>query len=84
MEKIGGVDVLASAEDEFSDVVAFYNEQSEGLGFEFAVEVLRTIDRIIRHPHAWSPLSTRTRRCRTNRFPFGIVYQIRNNRILIK
>ena len=83
MEKITGVDFLAPAEAELLEAIAWYNEQSEGLGFEFAAETLRTIERIVHYPRAWRALSKRTRRCRTNRFPFGIIFQIRNNRILI-
>ena len=74
---------LDSAEAEFVEAISYYNEQSEGLGYEFAAEVKRTIGRIVNYPKAWTPLSRRTRRCRTNRFPYGIVYQIREDTILI-
>lgn len=74
---------LYSAEIEFVEAISFYNKQSEGLGYEFAAEVKRTIGRIANYPEAWTPLSKRTRRCRTNRFPYGIVYQIREDTILI-
>ena len=83
MEKIAGVDLLASAEAELLAAITWYNEQSEGLGFEFAAEVLRSIERIVRYPQAWGALSKRTRRCRANRFPYGIIYQLREDRILI-
>lgn len=74
---------LAPAEDELFEAVAYYNTQSEGLGYEFASEVKRTIERIIQYPEAWFPLSKRTRRCRTNRFPYGIIYQIKNKTLII-
>ena len=77
------VDVLAPAVAELREAVEYYNRQSEGLGFEFAAEVRRTIARIVQFPDAWSALSVRTRRCRTNRFPYGIVYQIRDDAILV-
>lgn len=78
------VEFLEVAESEFVEAIDYYNEQSEGLGYEFAAEVKRTIDRIIQYPGAWPKLSTRTRRCRTDRFPYGIIYQvIREDRILI-
>ena len=60
---------LAPAEAEFLDAISYYNMQSEGLGYEFAAEVKKTIERIIQYPEAWAKLSKRTRRCRTNRFP---------------
>ncbi|MCD5406941.1 MAG: type II toxin-antitoxin system RelE/ParE family toxin [Desulfotomaculum sp.] len=77
------VEFLNSAENEFIDAVAYYNLQSERLGFEFAAEVKRTIDRIIKYPNAWTRLSKRTRRCRTNKFPYEIIYQIRTGTMLI-
>ncbi len=77
------LDFLDPAEAEFAETIAYYNLQSAGLGFEFAVEVKRTIGRIIQYPKAWTSLSKRTRRCRTNRFPYGVVYQVREDTILI-
>ena len=35
------------------------------------------------NPTAWHPLYARTRRCRTHKFPFGLIYQIRDNELLI-
>ncbi len=78
-----GIKFLAPAEAEFNDAISFYNMQSEGLGYEFAAEVKRTIERIIQYPEAWTKLSKRTRRCRTNRFPYGIIYQVREETLLI-
>ena len=77
------IDFLAPAEAEFVDAVVYYNMQSEGLGFEFAAEIKRTIERIIQYPEAWPRLSKRTRRCRTNRFPYGVIYQLREEKLLI-
>lgn len=74
---------LAPAEAELFDAVAYYNTQSEGLGYEFAAEVKRTIERIVQYPEAWVQLSKRTRRCRTNRFPYGVIYQVRSENLLI-
>jgi len=74
---------LAPAEAELLDAISYYNMQSEGLGYEFAAEVKKTIERIIQYPEAWAKLSKRTRRCRTNRFPYGVIYQIREETLLI-
>jgi hypothetical protein len=42
-----------------------------------------TTQLIADHPLAWTPMSSRTRRCRTHRFPFGLFYQVRRDEILI-
>lgn len=60
-----------------------YDEKENGLGQIFLDEIDAAIARILSNPHAWHPLSPRTRRCRTHRFPFGLIYQIRSDEILI-
>ena len=77
------LDFLQTADDEFADAVAYYNLQSEGLGLEFAAEVKRALGRVLQYPTAWTPLSARTRRCRLNRFPYALLYQLRNDSILV-
>ena len=74
---------LDEAEAEFIEHVAYYEEEREGLGLEFAHEVFAAINRIVRFPAAWSPYSNRSRRCLLRRFPFGIVYQIIDEEIVI-
>jgi hypothetical protein len=77
------VDFLQTADEEFVEAIAYYNLQSEGLGLAFAAEVQRGLVRILQYPTAWTPLSRRTRRCRLNRFPYALLYQVRSNLILI-
>ncbi|MFH1561976.1 MAG: type II toxin-antitoxin system RelE/ParE family toxin [Nitrospirota bacterium] len=72
-----------SARVELNDSIDYYEDCRLGLGIEFAEEVYSTIQRIIQFPEAWSQLSPNSRRCLTNRFPYGIVYQVLENKILI-
>jgi len=76
---------LQPAAAELYDAIGFYNIQRQGLGLEFAKEVEDTIERIKQNPEAWTTISMskQARRCLTNRFPYGIIYQIRENTILI-
>jgi len=77
------IEFLPPARAELTDAISYYNIQSEGLGYEFAAEVKRTLERIAQYPDAWFRLSKRTHRCRTNRFPYGVIYQIRKETLLI-
>ncbi len=74
---------LGPARDEFEEAVEFYDHHRAGLGDEFEQEVESTIRRILDHPKAWNPLSLRARCCRTRRFPYGVIYQVRDDQILI-
>ena len=74
---------LEPAQIELEEEVKYFNKRRVGLGYEFAKEIADTITRILRYPEAWTKLSKRTRRCRTKRFPYGVIYQIRVDTILI-
>ncbi|MDP2990846.1 MAG: type II toxin-antitoxin system RelE/ParE family toxin [Kiritimatiellota bacterium] len=65
------------ANDEFDQAVRYYENCQPGLGLEFAEEVYATVARILEYPEAWSPMSKNTRRCLVNRFPFGVIFQIK-------
>ena len=67
------------AQTEFDRAIEYYEECLPGLGLEFAQEVHATIIRIMKYPNAWTPLSRNTRRCLVNRFPFGVVYQVKSD-----
>jgi plasmid stabilization system protein ParE len=79
------VEFLEPAAQEFYEAIVFYDIQRQGLGQEFAKEVEDTIERIKQNPEAWTTISSskRARRCLTNRFPYGIIYQIRQDTLLI-
>lgn len=74
---------LDVAQLELDQAIEYYNRERAGLGDEFLTEVLSSLDRIGQFPEAWHPCSERTRRCQTRRFPYGIIYQIRDREILI-
>jgi hypothetical protein len=68
---------------ELIDTISYFEGCRKGLGFEFAKEIFSTIQRIIYFPAAWSGFSKKTRRCLVNRFPFGIIYQFVDNKLII-
>jgi len=73
----------SAALTELTQATLYYEHQENGLGTAFLNETEATLKRILQHPTAWQPLSPRTRRCRTHRFPFGLIYQIRTDEILL-
>jgi len=73
----------SAAESELKEATEFYESAENGLGARFLDEVEAAVERIKAQPLAWAPLSPRTRRCRTHRFPYGVLYQVRSDEILI-
>ena len=73
----------SAALSELREATLYYEQQEKGLGVKFLDEIDATVDRVQRFPHAWHPVSARSRRCRTHRFPFGLLYQVRSDEILI-
>ena len=74
---------VRAAHDELKQSIKWYNQECPGLGYEFSDEVNRSIERIKENPQAWQRLSKQTRRCLARRFPYGIVYYVDNQEILI-
>jgi hypothetical protein len=74
---------LEIAQIELDQAIAYYNSESPGFGADFLDEVVKALNRIGEYPEAWHRLSRRTRRCQTRRFPYGIIYQIRSDEIIV-
>ncbi len=67
---------LEIAQIELDQAIEYYNYEVPGLGDSFLTEILKTLDRIGEFPEAWPPLSSKTRRCQTRRFPYGKVIEV--------
>jgi plasmid stabilization system protein ParE len=74
---------LPPAAREVREAARYYEEKVPGLGFEFIAELRSALRRILSHPQAWCPLDEEFRRCRTARFPYGMIYTIEDDKILI-
>lgn len=71
------------AEAEFDEAIRHYEECEPGLGLDLAEEVYSAIRRICAYPQAWSSMSRNTRRCLVNRFPFGVIFQVKAEEVRI-
>ncbi len=72
-----------AAEAEFQSAVDYYEGCEAGLGYDFSLEIFTGIQNIVSYPAAWPVLENEIRRCLVNRFPYGIVYTIERDNILI-
>lgn len=74
---------LPEARDELKEAARYYNHVRPGLGNELRNEVRSVVNRIQRHPLAWHPLNDRFRRSHTNRFPYGVIYTVYEDEVII-
>jgi toxin ParE2 len=77
------IEFLSIAESELEEAIIFYEQKEAGLGLRFLAEVQNSLLRIVDHPHAWYRLSPNTHRCRTRVFPYALVYQFQDSKIMV-
>lgn len=68
---------------EYIEAAAFYESRRGGLGAAFTLEVEATIQRLLEAPERWPTLEQGIRVCRTRTFPYGVLYSIENDAIVI-
>jgi hypothetical protein len=74
---------LEVAEIELDQAFRWYESQAPGLGEAFLIEVLSAAERVSLYPEAWHSLDDGLRRCRLNRFPYGLIYAIESGDVLV-
>ncbi|MCF8156204.1 MAG: type II toxin-antitoxin system RelE/ParE family toxin [Rhodoferax sp.] len=75
--------LLLQAQSELDDAYDWYESQASGLGQRFLIEAAHAFGLIQRFPEAWHPLSANTRRCRLKRFPYGVIYAVEGQDIIV-
>jgi len=76
------VTFLALAQEELDNIFETYDYQNN-LGYAFVDDVKETLQRIQLYPEAWHKCSTHTHRCILKQFPYAIIYQKRDDDILV-
>jgi plasmid stabilization system protein ParE len=73
------------AATELAHAIRWYEQQRAGLGGELFDAITETIDLIRAHPEIGVSRPTRrpSRQLRVNRFPYNVVYRIRENDIYV-
>lgn len=74
---------LTLAQKELDDAVLWYNQQADGLGREFLDELDRTVRRTITFPLSCPEIEPGIRRGLVARFPYGIIYGIDDDTIVV-
>jgi hypothetical protein len=74
---------LSVAEQEYRDAYDYYEGVVEGLGMQFKEELVIVLKRIEEFPEAWQRVSSKSRRCRLDHFPYGLIYQVRPTALLV-
>ena len=74
---------LPEAEMEMLEAAKFYEAQASGLGTEYISEVEHAVKAIAESPTTWLIIEGELRRRLVRRFPFGILYRIEPDAIII-
>jgi len=69
--------------EEYDEAAHYYAQQQTGLELRFIVSVENAIEVILEDPLRWRPFDEDVRRCLTRVFPYGILYTIESNFVLI-
>lgn len=72
---------LEAAKRELDDAVGYLELEFEGLGIRFKVKL--AIQRISRHPTAWSVELEDVRKCLLHKFPYKLLYSVEADHIII-
>ena len=71
------------AQLEIDDAVTWYDSQSQDLGTRFLDDLDRTVKRITAFPLSCTEIEPELRRCLLTRFPYGIIYGIDSDTIVV-
>jgi len=68
---------------EYADAALYYEERTPGLGADFTFEVETAIQKVLEVPDRWRCIEDDIRRFLVSRFPYGVLYTIEADYILI-
>jgi plasmid stabilization system protein ParE len=74
---------LPEAEEEMLEAARFYETQTSGLGADFLLEIRRATEGISKNPGAGRILRGKVHRRLVRRFPYGLLYRVDPNEIVV-
>jgi len=76
-------EIVASAQAEFKEAFDFYESRQPGLGDELTADFKSGVKEILRNPAIGRRLSGNVRRWPLHQFPYALIYQVRQDSVLI-
>lgn len=77
------VRLLQAARRDIRDAMEHYEAQRDELGAEFWDEVSKTLNHLGAFPEPGRALSAQIRRSRVDRFPYGVIYSVEQDEIVV-
>ena len=77
------IEFLEAAEIELDEAFKWYEAQQQNLGMQFLMEFDAAIRRISAYPKSYTLLDNEVRRCLIKRFPYGVLYGIDADTVVI-
>ncbi len=74
---------LRAAEQELHDAFLWYEEKREGLGYDFLKAFTQALERVVVYPEVYMLISDGLRRALVAKYPYGIIYGIEEDTIII-
>ena len=71
------------AELELIEAAAYYELETPGLGFAFLAEAERCLEAVLSYPEAGPVVRGEIRRRLFRRFPYGLLYRIKANKVRV-
>ncbi|NML23709.1 type II toxin-antitoxin system RelE/ParE family toxin [Pseudoflavitalea sp. G-6-1-2] len=73
----------SEAVNDMQEAFEWYEQQKEGLGFDFIDEVENSFEKIKKHPHYYTAINARYRRLKVNRFPYLVVFETEAETVIV-
>lgn len=77
------IEFLAAAKVDAEEIVSHYLSISPEVALRFESEFQRVANDIAESPRAWGPIGVNLRRKRLKSFPYGLMYRIHKDRVVV-
>ena len=69
--------------EDYQQAASWYSERGSALSFRFVNAIEQAISKVVQTPERWTVIEDDVHRCLTHVFPYGILYTIESDFVLI-